>query len=263
VVSQLNVGVYYAKGWGVKIDAEKAMEWMKKSADQGYADAQAYLEKMKQVMEKVKAEEKAAASGSKHCTQCGQAIQEGAKFCGSCGAKVDQVEREEEKEKSGGNDMGNDFQARIDNADILTIGPLALEMLQEGEDIGEVLEKASMMAGSWQEAMSEFKRMESEKNYNSEEDYINKTVGYMLVGIEKAIGDGDQDGVEAWVCSVGRNEDIETGSEFFANVDGIADGTFYFLMTFYEIDFDDEDLKNPDETTDWEAVADYIFRANA
>jgi TPR repeat protein len=64
VVSQLNVGVYYAKGWGVKIDAEKAMEWMKKSADQGYADAQAYLEKMKQVMEKVKAEEKAAASGS-------------------------------------------------------------------------------------------------------------------------------------------------------------------------------------------------------
>lgn len=36
---QFNIGLYYAKGCGVKRDFKKAAEWMKKSAENGDDDA--------------------------------------------------------------------------------------------------------------------------------------------------------------------------------------------------------------------------------
>ena len=79
-------------------NVEQGLVWLEKAAAQGDSEAIEHLAQIKPASGKAETQQAKAAApktptAGNFCTQCGQAMQEGAKFCGNCGAKVEQAER--------------------------------------------------------------------------------------------------------------------------------------------------------------------------
>ena len=65
--AQYNLGLMYANGHGVPQDDKTAVKWYRLAAEQGYADAQEYLDKLL-LHEKLKSLTLAAENGDKHAS---------------------------------------------------------------------------------------------------------------------------------------------------------------------------------------------------
>ena len=164
----------------------------------------------------------------------------------------------------------NELLEKVEEAGIAEIGLVAIEIAKNFDEDGEetvegaqeaqeaLLKKIGFMTDSWQDAIDELNRIGEEEDYSSEEEYFNKVLGLMFAGIEAALEEGDQEGVEAWILGV---FDLEMD---FA-IDNGELRTFYpmdLLEQFYKIDFEDEDLQNEDGI-DYRAVAEQLFQSLA
>jgi transposase-like protein len=156
----------------------------------------------------------------------------------------------------------------VSKADIANIGELAVAV-KIFESLGlypdGLLEKPLELATTWRETIEMFEEVSKSVDYNSEkskESFINTVVGLMFVGIEHAIEEGDEDGINTWIYAIGLNERYDDGCGFFPEIiDGMTDSTQGFLEEFYDVDYDDDDNRNfEDGTTNWDGVVEHFRR---
>ena len=127
---------------------------------------------------------------------------------------------------------------------------------------------ASKLSGSWEDAVTILSKKISEtdvisgadeKDITDLDDYI---IGCMFLGVEAALNDSDDEGIEAWVMGVGNpfEYDDPVGdilmSLDFSIRDDLLDSFIQALLSLYSVNVDD--YRDDDEGVDWGQVSDEV-----
>jgi len=126
---------------------------------------------------------------------------------------------------------------------------------------------ASELSGSWEDAVTILRKKISDTNVPSDADekdiidFVEYIIGCMFLGVEAALNDSDDEGIEAWVIGVGSICDdghpigdiIFKACEDFSIRDNLCDSFIQALLSLYSIDVDD--YRNDDEGVDWDQVS--------
>ena len=126
---------------------------------------------------------------------------------------------------------------------------------------------ASELSGSWEDAVTILSKKISEKDVISDADekdiidLVDYIIGCMFLGVESALNDSDDEGIDAWVMGVGSICDddhpvgdiISKACDDFSIRDNLCDSFIQALLSLYSVDVDD--YRDDDESVDWDQVS--------
>ena len=129
---------------------------------------------------------------------------------------------------------------------------------------------ASELSGSWEDAVTILSKKISETDVISDADekditdLVDYIIGCMFLGVEAALNDSDDEGIDAWVMGVGSICDddhpvgdiISKACEDFSIRDNLCDSFIQALLSLYSVNVDD--YRDDDEGVDWEQVSDAV-----
>jgi hypothetical protein len=126
---------------------------------------------------------------------------------------------------------------------------------------------ASELSGSWEDAVTILSNKINEKDVISDADekditdLVDYIIGCMFLGVEAALNDSNDEGIDAWVMGVGSICDddhpvgdiISKACEDFSIRDNLCDSFIQALLSLYSVDVDD--YRDDDESVDWDQVS--------
>jgi len=138
-----------------------------------------------------------------------------------------------------------------------------------GFDCNEnVQSKASELSGSWEDAVTILSTKISETNITSDADekditdLVDYIIGCMFLGVEAALTDADDEGIEAWVMGFGNPFEYDDPvGDIIMSLDSsiredLSDTYMQALLSLYFVDVDD--YRDDDEGVDWDQVSDHL-----
>ena len=173
------------------------------------------------------------------------------------------------------NELGLSISSDLDIQDIWKYAAVFYTLNELGFDCLEnVQSKASELSGSWEDAVTILSTKISETNITSDADekditdLVDYIIGCMFLGVEAALTDSDDEGIEAWVMGVGSICDdghpvgdiISNACEDFSIKysvrDILGDSFIHALLSLYSVNVDD--YRDDDEGVDWDQVSDAV-----
>ena len=135
-----------------------------------------------------------------------------------------------------------------------------------GFDCNEnVQSTASELSGSWEDAVTILSTKISETNITSDADekditdLVDYIIGCMFLGVEAALTDADDEGIEAWVMGFGNPFEYDDPvGDIIMSLDSsiredLSDTYMQALLSLYFVDVDD--YRDDDEGVDWDQVS--------
>ena len=166
-------------------------------------------------------------------------------------------------------ELGLSISNDLDISDIWKYAAIFYSLKEFGfSEIDEnVQSTASELSGSWEDAVTILSKKISETDVISDADekeitdLVDYIIGCMFLGVEAALNNSDDEGIEAWVIGVGSICDdghpigdiIFKACEDFSIRDNLCDSFIQALLSLYSIDVDD--YRNDDEGVDWDQVS--------
>ncbi len=127
---------------------------------------------------------------------------------------------------------------------------------------------ASELSGSWEDAVTILSKKISETDVISDADekditdLVDYIIGCMFLGVEAALNDSDDEGIEAWVMGFGNPLEYDDPvGDIIMSLDssvrdGLLDSFIQALLSLYSVDVDD--YRDNDEGVDWDQVSDAV-----
>ena len=166
-------------------------------------------------------------------------------------------------------ELGLSISNDLDISDIWKYAAIFYSLKEFGfSEIDENIQNtASELSASWEDAVTILSKKISEKDVISDADekeitdLVDYIIGCMFLGVEAALNNSDDEGIEAWVIGVGSICDdghpigdiIFKACEDFSIRDNLCDSFIQALLSLYSIDVDD--YRNDDEGVDWDQVS--------
>ena len=169
-------------------------------------------------------------------------------------------------------ELGLSISNDLDISDIWKYAAIFYSLKEFGfSEIDENIQNtASELSASWEDAVTILSKKISETDVISDADekeitdLVDYIIGCMFLGVEAALNDSDDEGIEAWVMGVGSICDdghpigdiIFKACEDFSIRDNLCDSFIQALLSLYSIDVDD--YRNDDEGVYWDQVSDAV-----
>ena len=166
-------------------------------------------------------------------------------------------------------ELGLSISNDLDISDIWKYAAIFYSLKEFGfSEIDENIQNtASELSASWEDAVTILSKKISEMdvisvvNEKDIADLVDYIIGCMFLGVEAALNNSDDEGIEAWVIGVGSICDdghpigdiIFKACEDFSIRDNLCDSFIQALLSLYSIDVDD--YRNDDEGVDWDQVS--------
>lgn len=166
-------------------------------------------------------------------------------------------------------ELGLSISNDLDISDIWKYAAIFYSLKEFGfSEIDENIQNtASELSASWEDAVTILSKKISETDVISDTDekeitdLVDYIIGCMFLGVEAALNNSDDEGIEAWVIGVGSICDdghpvgdiIFKACEDFSIRDNLCDSFIQALLSLYSIDVDD--YRNDDEGVDWDQVS--------
>ena len=166
-------------------------------------------------------------------------------------------------------ELGLSISNDLDISDIWKYAAIFYSLKEFGfSEIDENIQNtASELSASWEDAVTILSKKISETDVISDADekeitdLVDYIIGCMFLGVEAALNNSDDEGIEAWVIGVGSICDdghpigdiIFKACEDFSIRDNLCDSFIHALLSLYSIDVDD--YRNDDEGVDWDQVS--------
>jgi hypothetical protein len=127
---------------------------------------------------------------------------------------------------------------------------------------------ASELSGSWEDAVTILSKKISETDVISDADekditdLVDYIIGCMFLGVEAALNDSDDEGIEAWVMGFGNPLEYDDPvGDIIMSLDssvrdGLLDSFIQALLSLYSVNVDD--YRDDDEGVDWDQVSDAV-----
>jgi len=124
---------------------------------------------------------------------------------------------------------------------------------------------ASELSGSWEDAVTILSKKISETDVISDADekditdLVDYIIGCMFLGVEAALNDSDDEGIEAWVMGFGNPLEYDDPvGDIIMSLDssvrdGLLDSFIQALLSLYSVNVDD--YRDDDEGVDWDQVS--------
>ena len=164
-------------------------------------------------------------------------------------------------------ELGLSISSDLDIQDIWKYAAIFYTLKEFGySEIDEnVQSTASELSGSWEDAVTILSKKISETDVISDADekditdLVDYIIGCMFLGVEAALNDSDDEGIEAWVMGFGNpfEYDDPVGdiimSLDFSIRDDLLDSFIQALLSLYSVNVDD--YRDDDEGVDWDQVS--------
>ena len=164
-------------------------------------------------------------------------------------------------------ELGLSISSDLDIQDIWKYAAIFYTLKEFGySEIDEnVQSTASELSGSWEDAVTILSKKISETDVPSDADekditdFVDYIIGCMFLGVEAALNDSDDEGIEAWVMGFGNpfEYDDPVGdiimSLDFSIRDDLLDSFIQALLSLYSVNVDD--YRDDDEGVDWDQVS--------
>ena len=166
-------------------------------------------------------------------------------------------------------ELGLSISNDLDISDIWKYAAIFYSLKEFGfSEIDENIQNtASELSASWEDAVTILSKKISETDVISDADekeitdLVDYIIGCMFLGVEAALNNSDDEGIEAWVIGVGSICDdghpigdiIFKACEDFSIRDNLCDSFIQALLSLYSVDVDD--YRNDDEGVDWDQVS--------
>jgi hypothetical protein len=169
-------------------------------------------------------------------------------------------------------ELGLSISSDLDIQDIWKYAAIFYTLNELGFDCLEnVQSTASELSGSWEEAVTILSTKISETNVTSDADekditdLVDYIIGCMFLGVEAALNDSNDEGIDVWVMGVGSICDdghpvgdtifkaCEDFSIKYSVRDILGDSFIQALLSLYSVDVDD--YRDDDEGVDWDQVS--------
>ena len=166
-------------------------------------------------------------------------------------------------------ELGLSISSDLDIQDIWKYAAIFYTLNELGFDCLENVQRtASELSGSWEDAVTILSKKISETDVPSDADekditdFVDYIIGCMFLGVEAALNDSDDEGIEAWVMGFGNpfEYDDPVGdiimSLDFSIRDDLLDSFIQALLSLYSVNVDD--YRDDDEGVDWGQVSDEV-----
>lgn len=166
-------------------------------------------------------------------------------------------------------ELGLSISSNLDIQDIWKYAAIFYTLNELGFDCLEnVQSTASELSGSWEDAVTILSKKVSETAVplDADEkditDLVDYVIGCMFFGVEAALNDSDDEGIEAWVMGFGNpfEYDDPVGDLIMsldsAIRDDLSDSYIQALLSLYSVDVND--YRDDDEGVDWNQVSDAV-----
>ena len=167
-------------------------------------------------------------------------------------------------------ELGLSISSDLDIQDIWKYAAIFYTLKEFGySEIDEnVQSTASELSGSWEDAVTILSTKISETNITSDADekditdLVDYIIGCMFLGVEAALTDADDEGIEAWVMGFGNPFEYDDPvGDIIMSLDSsiredLSDTYMQALLSLYFVDVDD--YRDDDEGVDWDQVSDYL-----
>ena len=165
-------------------------------------------------------------------------------------------------------ELGLSISSDLDIQDIWKYAAIFYTLNELGFNCLEnVQSTASELSGSWEDAVTILRKKISDTNVPSDADekdiidFVEYIIGCMFLGVEAALNDSDDEGIDAWVMGVGSICDddhpvgdiISKACEEFSIRDNLRDSFIKALLSLYSVDVDD--YRDDEEGVDWGQVS--------
>ena len=164
-------------------------------------------------------------------------------------------------------ELGLSISSDLDIQDIWKYAAIFYSIPLSFEIDENVQSTASELSGSWEDAVTILSKEISETDVISDADekditdLVDYIIGCMFLGVEAALNDSDDEGIDAWVMGVGSICDdghpvgdiIFKACEDFSIRDNLCDSFIQALLSLYSVDVDD--YRDDDEGVDWDQVS--------
>ncbi len=166
-------------------------------------------------------------------------------------------------------ELGLSISNDLDISDIWKYAAIFYSLKEFGcSEIDENIQStASELSASWEDAVTILSKKISETDVISDADekeitdLVDYIIGCMFLGVEAALNNSDDEGIEAWVIGVGSICDdghpvgdiIFKACEDFSIRDNLCDSFIQALLSLYSVDIDD--YRDDDEGVDWGQVS--------
>jgi len=166
-------------------------------------------------------------------------------------------------------ELGLSISNDLDISDIWKYAAIFYSLKEFGfSEIDENIQNtASELSASWEDAVTILSKKISETdvisgvNEKDIVDLVDYIIGCMFLGVEAALNNSDDEGIEAWVIGVGSICDddhpvggiISKACEEFSIRDNLCDFFIQALLSLYSVDVDD--FRDDEEGVDWDQVS--------
>jgi hypothetical protein len=166
-------------------------------------------------------------------------------------------------------ELGLSISSDLDIQDIWKYAAIFYTLNELGFDCLEnVQSTASELSGSWGDAVTILSKKISETDVPSDADekditdFVDYIIGCMFLGVEAALNDSDDEGIEAWVMGFGNPLEYDDPvGDIIMSLDssvrdGLLDSFIQALLSLYSVNVDD--YRDDDEGVDWDQVSDAV-----
>ena len=167
-------------------------------------------------------------------------------------------------------ELGLSISSDLDIQDIWKYAAIFYTLKEFGySEIDEnVQSTASELSGSWEDAVTILSKKISETDVISDADekditdLVDYIIGCMFLGVEAALNDSDDEGIEAWVMGFGNPFEYDDPvGDIIMSLDSsvrddLSDSYMQALLSLYSVNVDD--YRDDDEGVDWDQVSDAV-----
>ncbi len=167
-------------------------------------------------------------------------------------------------------ELGLSISNDLDISDIWKYAAIFYSLKEFGcSEIDENIQStASELSASWEDAVTILSKKISERDVISDADekditgLVDYIIGCMFLGVEAALNDSDDEGIEAWVMGFGNPFEYDDPvGDIIMSLDSsiredLSDTYMQALLSLYFVDVDD--YRDDDEGVDWDQVSDHL-----
>ena len=190
-------------------------------------------------------------------------------LCKEIKINSDAIENIDDDKLESLSELGLSISSDLDIQDIWKYAAIFYTLNELGFDCLENVQRtASELSGSWEDAVTILSTKISETNITSDADekditdLVDYIIGCMFLGVEAALTDADDEGIEAWVMGFGNPFEYDDPvGDIIMSLDSsiredLSDTYMQALLSLYFVDVDD--YRDDDEGVDWDQVSDYL-----
>ena len=174
-------------------------------------------------------------------------------------------------------ELGLSISSDLDIQDIWKYAAIFYTLNELGFDCLENVQRtASELSGSWEDAVTILSKKISETDVPSDADekditdFVDYIIGCMFLGVEAALNDSDDEGIDVWVMGVGSicDDGHPVGDTIIKACEDshliikysvrefLGDSFIEALLSLYSVDVDD--YRDDDTGVDWDQVSDAV-----